>query len=151
MENKEDYLDFISSENYKNQIDIWYRTYNISREKIELFHDFVVSLYSIIDKTYLGPDILFTEVDQKNHFTWCWDKIIDNFSKEKIFFKERGNCYEYCWNFFLEAFYFAQMDGNQLKISDYFFKLFNFKHRKTRSELDMLTEVYKMFEQNLKK
>ena len=27
----------------------------------------------------------------------------------------------------------------------------DFKYRKTRSELDMLTEIYKLFEQNLKK
>jgi len=151
MENKEDYLGFISSENYKNQIDIWYRTYNISREKIELFHDFVVSLYSIIDETYLGPDILFTEVDQKNHFTWCWEQTIASFDKEKIYFKERGGCYEYFWNFFLEAYYFPQYLNEIVRIKEYFYKLFDFTYRKSRSELDMFTEIYKKFEQNLKK
>ena len=125
MENKEGYLEFVHSESYKNQIDVWYRAYNISREKTELFYDFLMSLYNLLQETYLGPEVFELEEDQKNHFTWCWDKTIENFNKEKIFFKERGNCYEYCWNFFLEAYYFAQLDDNQIKITQYFFKLFN--------------------------
>ena len=151
MENKEGYLEFIASESYKNQIDIWYKAYNISREKTDLFHDFIFALYDLIDNTFLGSDVYESDHDQKNHYTWCWDKVIDSFNKEKIFFKERGNCYEYFWNFFLEAYYFAQSEGNQLKIKEYFSKLFDFKHKKTRSELDMLTEIYKLFDQNLKK
>jgi hypothetical protein len=151
MENKEGYLEFISSESYKNQLDIWYRAYNISREKTELFRDFVITLYNIIDKTYLGEDVMDLELDQRNHYTWCWDKVIQNFEKERIFFKERGNHYEYFWNFFLEAYYYNKIDKNIIKIFEYFEKLFDFRHRKTRSELDMLTEIYKLFDQNLKK
>lgn len=151
MENKEGYLQFISSESYKHQIDIWYKAYNISREKTELFHDFLVSLYDLVDETFLGSDVLESEENQKNHFTWCWDKTIENFNKEKIFFKERGENYEYFWSFFLEAYYFNQLDGQTIRIRDYFYKLFDFKHRKTRSELDMLTEIYKLFDINLKK
>ena len=151
MENRESYLEFISAENYKHQIDIWYKAYNISREKIELFHDFLISLYNLVDETYLGSDVVELEEDQKNHFTWCWDKTIDNFSKEKIYFKDRGSYYEYFWNFLLEAYYFQKLEDKTVRINEYFTKLFNFKYRKTRSELDMLTEIYKLFDQNLKK
>ena len=151
MENKESYLEFVSSESYKQQIDIWHKAYNISREKTNLFYDFLVSLFDLIEETYLGVDVLQMEEDQKNHFIWCWDKTIENFKKEKIFFKERGNHYEYLWNFFLEAYYYTKIEGVTIRISEYFYKLFSFEHRKSRSELDMLTEIYKMFEQNLKK
>jgi hypothetical protein len=151
MENRESYLEFVSSENYKHQIDIWYKAYNISREKIELFHDFLISLYNLVEDTYLGSDVVELEEDQRNHFTWCWDKTLENFKKEKIFFKERGAYYEYFWNFFLEAYYFQKLEDKTVRINEYFTKLFNFKYRKTRSELDMLTEIYKLFDQNLKK
>jgi len=90
-----------------------------------------------------------SEIDQRNHFTWAWDKIIDSFEKEKIYFKRRENCYEYMWNFFLEAYYLSQLIDNQVKIKNYFEKLFDFSFRKTRSELDMLSEVYKLFDKNL--
>jgi len=151
MENKESYLEFVSAENYKNQLDIWYRAYNISREKTELFHDFIISLYDLIENTFLGSDVLQYEEDQTNHFTWCWDKTIDNFNKEKIEFKEKGAHFVYFWNFFNEAYYFNKTEDNSIRIKEYFDKLFDFNHKKSRSELDMLTEIYKLLDQNLKK
>lgn len=151
MENKESYLEFITSESYKNQIDVWHKTYNISWEKTELFYDFLKSLYDLIDKSYLGSDVMFDEPSQRSHFIWCWNKTIENFEKEKILFKTNGSHYDYFWNFFLEAYYYPQMDNRIIKISEYFYKLFDFKHKKTRSELDILTEVYKLLDQNLKK
>lgn len=151
MENKESYLDFVSSENYKQQIDVWYRAYNISREKTELFYDFLISLHDLIDETYLGADVLMTTEDQINHFTWCWDKTIESFNKERISFKERGNAYKYLWNFYSEAYYYTKNSESIIRIPEYFYILFDFVHKKTRSELDMLTELYKLLDQNLKK
>ena len=151
MEHRESYLELLSADSYKHQIDIWYRTYNISYEKTLLYYDFVTSLYALVEETYLGSDILVLEVDQKNHFNWCWDKTISNFEKEKISFKERDNCYHYFLNFFLEAYYYAKAENQEVRISEYFYRLFDFTHKKTRSELDMLTDVYKIFDQNLKK
>lgn len=151
MENKEGYLEFIFSESYKNQIDVWYRAYNISREKTELFRDFLISLHELIEKTYLGSDVFEYEEDQKGHFSWCWNKTIDNFSKERIYFKETGPHKDYFCNFYIEAFYLTNLEGNNSRILEYLNKLFDFKHKKSRSELDMLTEVYKMLDQNLKK
>jgi hypothetical protein len=151
MENKESYLDFVSSENYKQQIDVWYRAYNISREKTELFYDFLISLHDLIDETYLGADVLMTTEDQINHFTWCWDKTIESFNREKISFKERGNAYKYLWNFYSEAYYYTKNSESIIRIPEYFYILFDFVHKKTRSELDMLTELYKLLDQNLKK
>lgn len=151
MENREGYLEFISSESYKHQLDIWYRAYNISREKTELFRDFIITLFNIVDETFLGEDVIFSKEDQKSHFTWCWNKVIGNFIKERIFFKENGDHFEYFWNFFLEAYYHNKIENNIIKIFEYFDTLFDFKHRKSRSELDMLTEIYKLLDQNLKK
>jgi hypothetical protein len=151
MENREGYIEFLTSESYKNQIDIWYKTYNMTREKTELYYDFLVSLLDIIEETYLGLDVMTSQTDIKNHFIWCFDKLIENFEKERIFFKNRGNHFEYLWLFFYEAFYETDYEGGINKIREYFHKLFNFNYRKSRSELDMLTELYKLLDQNLKK
>lgn len=151
MEKREEYIEYETTEKYRHQIDVWYRAYNIHREKIELFHDFLSSLHDLVDATFLGIDVLHNESDQRNHFNWCWNKVLDNFTKEKIYFKERGTHYEYMWNFFYEAYYATKMDEQTPRVGEYFYKLFDFRHRKSRSELDMLTEVYKLLEQNLKK
>ena len=149
MKRSEGYLEFVSSENFRNQAEVWYKAYNIIREKTELFHDFIVCLCDLIDETYLGADVTITEADKKNHFTWCWDKVITNFAKESIEFKERGQHYDYFWLFFNEAYYLSDSKSNRIK--EYFKKLFQFDFKKTRSELDMLTEFYKILDTNLKK
>ncbi len=150
MKKDESYLEFIASENFRNQIEVWYKAYNIIREKTELFHDFAITLYDIIEETYLGSDVIITEQEQKNHFNWCWKKVIQSFEKESIKFKESGQHHDYLWNFFYEAFYINENNVNN-RIKEYFTKLFQFNYRKTRSELDMLTEIYKILEANIKK
>lgn len=151
MKKREGYLDFISSENYKNQVEIWYKAYNINREKIDLFRDFIFTLYDLVEETYLGEDVMVEDKDQEGHFAWCWDKTISNFEKENISFKERGSHYNYFWSFFQEAFYINKLENNDDKIKEYHIKLFSFNYRKSRAELDVLTETYKLLESNLKK
>ena len=91
MENKDTYLkSILKDQDYGYQTEVWYRAYSITTEKIELFYDLVDSLYRIVDQTYLGPDAIITEDEQRKHFTWCWDKVINNLSKEKINFNSRG-------------------------------------------------------------
>ena len=149
MGNKRSYLEFIASEDFKNQAEVWYKAYNITRERTELFYDFVLSLYELVESTYMGPELLSAQVDQKNHFNWCWDKLISDLEKESILLRERGEHHDYFWLFFQEAFYIN--DVNSFRIKEYFHKLFTFDYKKTRSELDILTEMYKLLEFNLKK
>jgi len=151
MESKRVYTEFDVSDDYKYQIDLWYRAHNIHREKIELFYDFLTSLYDLINETFLGADVLYNENDILSHFNWCWKKTIENFIKEKIYFKVEGNHYEYWWTFFSQAYYENKLKCKTPPIIEYLFRLFDFKHIKTQAELDILTEVYKIMEQNLKK
>lgn len=145
------YINSLTSENYKIQLDIWQKAYNISHEKVELFRDFLLSLYELVDTTYMGPDVTSNDIDQKNHFNWCWKKIIENFDNERIYFKDKGEHYNYFWDFFYEAFYYKNINGISIKIKDYIDILFDFNHKKSRSEIDVLTEWYKLLNQNLKK
>lgn len=151
MENKERNLEFFTSDHYKYQLDIWYKAHNISHEKIELFRDFLFGLYETIEQTYLGADVTVLDIDQKNHFTWCWNKIIELFDKERIYFKDKGIHYEYFWGFFQEAYYVNHINENPIKITQYFDIIFDFNHKKTRAEMDVLTEIYKLLNENLKK
>ena len=150
MENKDTYLkSILKDQDYGYQTEVWYRAYSISIEKIELFYDLVDSLYRMVDQTYLGTDAIITEEEQKIHFTWCWDRVIGNLSKEKININLRGIHYEYFWDFFLESFYYLKMDEEEIKIKEYLYRLFNYNHKNTRSELAVLTEIYKLLENNL--
>jgi hypothetical protein len=151
MRKKENYLDLILFENYKNELDLLFRAYNINREKIELFHDFIISLHELINNTYLGPDYINTEQIQEIHFTWCWDKTINNFTKENIFFKERGFHFEYFMGFYFDAYYQNETEDVYLKMLSYYNSLFDFNISKPKKELEIFFEVYKLLEQTLKK
>jgi len=135
----------------KEELDFWFRYNNVSREKINLFYDFIVSLDDLIDSTFLGTDVINEESKIKGHFIWCWKKTIDNFSKERIFFKEAGNHFEYLWNFYNEAYYIRKIEKKDVQIHDYYYKIFDLNHQKSITELEILLTVYKIFEQNLKK
>ncbi len=151
MRKKDNIYELIVSESYKQQLEIWFRAYNISHEKLELFHDFLFTLYDYIDKTYLGEDVTYLDVDQKNHFSWSWNKTIKQFELENIFFNPNGLHFDYLWKFFHEAYYYNQMKGIKIKIKEYFDVLFDFNHKKTKAELDILVEIYKLMNEALKK
>ena len=139
------------SQTFKEELDFWFRYNNVSREKINLFYDFIISLDDLIESTYLGSDVIDDESKMKGHFTWCWKRIIENFTKERIFFKEYGNHFEYLWTFYYEAYYVQKMANANIQIHDYYYKIFDLNHQKTTTELEILLTVYKIFEQNLKK
>ena len=51
----------IDNENYGKQTEVWYRAYDISTEKIILFYDFLDSIHTLMDRTYLGVDVMDEE------------------------------------------------------------------------------------------
>lgn len=148
MDNKEEHVTF---EAYKDQIDIWYKSHNIIREKAELYYDFLFSLLTLIDETYLGSDVIISEEDITNHFDWCFNKIISNFEQEKIYFSSKNDQYEYLWFFFYKAYYQCLTENKYQILCDYFNLLFNFGKVKNQIELESFTDLYKIFDQNLKK
>lgn len=149
MDNEnEQHLTFFES--YKDQIDTWYKSNDIVREKAELYHDFLSSLLTLINKTNLGFDVISTEEDIFNHFTWCFNRVVSNFEQERIYFTSKG-IFEYLWVFFYNTYYSHHKEEKIEPISEYFDILFNFNKVKTASELESFTELYKMFDKNLKK
>lgn len=138
-----------------DEIEIWMNVNNMIREKIELFSDFSFSLYNLINDTYLGDDntketnIVLSDDEKKMHFDWCWNKTIDNFTKENLFFNRTGDHYDYFSGFFKDAFYFQKDDKVRKSIDSFFKELYYNFEGYTKSDLDMITEIYKMLDKNL--
>lgn len=141
----------LTFEEYQEQTNISYRSNNIIREKAEVYYDFLSSLLIIIDETYLGSDVVVTQEDMSNHFTWCLNRILLNFEQEKIHFMGVNPNYDYLWYFFYKGYY-SMNDGNKRKILLSYFKLlFSFNNMKSISELESFFDFYKLLDQNLKK
>ena len=153
MENN--FFNYITQQLNKEEVDIWFRTNNIIPEKMELYYDFCNSLYLKITETYLGDSengetkINMLEEDKENHFKWCWKKVLEDFRKEEISFEEEGEHYVYFKIFFEEIFY-KQEDKKIRNSIDIFFKdVFDFEKTFTRSDLDMILEIYKNLDKNI--
>ena len=125
---------------------------------MELYSDFCQSLNELIIETYLGESdspnetkVTMSEEDKTNHFTWCWNKVVDNFSKERLRFNKKGEHYDYFLSFFEEIFY--KQDNKKVRdsVSGFFDELFDLKKPFTKSDLDMISTVYKSLEKNMSK
>jgi len=137
---------------YQERIQLRYDENNIIQEKSELYYDFLCSLLGIIHETYLGSDIVVSAKDVGGHFTWCFNKVLDNFKREKITFKPlTSQSYEYLWFFMYKGYYDSDVESKYWAILEYFTYLFDYRSVKTTAELDAYIDFYKMFEQNLKK
>ena len=139
---------YVSEPVAQKDLNIWFKANDIVQEKSELFFHFIKSLYILVDKTYLGSDVIKDE-ESKNHFLWCWNRVISNLEKENIKFDKEGTHFEYFWNFFLESFY---SNDNTLvidRVDKFFSTLFVINDPKTKSELDIYTELYKTLDNNL--
>jgi hypothetical protein len=137
----------------KDEIIIWFNIHNMTYEKIELYGDVFKTLNHIISDTYLGDDISETKItlsdeDKISHFDWCWKKVIDDFKRENIIIKYEGEHKEYFKSFYMETFY----NQNEVKIKNsipkFLSEIFDVTMTYSKSDLDLLTELYKLIEKN---
>ena len=146
----ENFFSYISKPLLPEDVDVWFRVNNIILEKMELYSDFSNSLNTLIIQTYLGDNdnsnetkIIVSEEDNKNHFNWCWNKVIDNFKKENINFSKTGEHFDYFESFFDDTFYSQKEVKIKNSIGYFFDDLFNTKKSFTKSDLDMILTIYK--------
>ena len=144
-----EFVKYIAKPIKPKEMDLWVKSNNINVEKTQLFFDYICSLYNIMSDTYLGIDSIITQEDMLGHFNWCWSTIIENFGKENILFEKDGPHHEYFFNFFYESFYTNKHEEQREKIKEFLNHLFTLYSEKTKSELDMLYEMYVLLNESL--
>ena len=95
-------------------------------------------------------NITVTNDDNLKHFNWCWLKTIDNFRKEGIYFNDDGEHKEFMKSFFEETFYNQKIKEVKMSLAKFFDEVFNLEKSPTKSDLDLLTSIYKSLDKNLK-
>ena len=137
----------------KEEIILWFNIHNMTYEKIELCGDFFKSLNQIITDTYLGDSTSETKIslsneDNLSHFEWCWTKVIENFRKENIIIKSDGDHKDYFQSFFMDTFYNQTESNLKQSIPKFLNEIFEIGITYSKSDLDLLTELYKLIEKN---
>jgi len=144
-----DLIEFISKPMKKEDVLILYRVNNVIPEKMELYLDFIHSLLNTVTSTYLGDDIM-SKMDIKKHFEWCWNQVVTSFRKEHIYFEDNTEIYSYFSSLFFESFY--EEDKSEVKIKqlmEFWSTTFRYMPIKTRSELETLLDLYKLFDKSI--
>jgi hypothetical protein len=125
-------------------------------EKIELYGDIFKSLNHVIVDTYMGDTgdynetkITLSQEDKEQHFEWCWSKVVNDFKRENIIIKEKGEHKDYFKSFFEDTFYNHPDRSVKESIPNFLFEVFDVDKPFSKSDLDILTELYKMLEKHV--
>jgi len=149
----ENFFNWMTKPVPKEEIILWFNIHNMTYEKIELCGDFFKSLNQIIMDTYLGDSTSETKIslsnkDNLSHFEWCWTKVIENFKKENIIIKSDGEHKDYFQSFFIDTFYNQTESNLKKSIPKFLNEIFEIGITYSKSDLDLLTELYKLIEKN---
>ena len=90
-----------------------------------------------------------TNEQKLGHFEWCWNKTINNFKKENIHFEFEEKDYDFFKSFLFDLFYVNNDKKLKDAMDDFFIKLFDKKHKKTKSDIEIFTDIYKTLERSL--
>lgn len=152
----ENFFKWLSVPIDRGELEIYFNMNNIIREKVDLFCDIVNTLNIIVEETYLGGDIhnevnvSYSYEDKSKHFDWCWAKTIDSFKKENIILNENGGHKDYLKKFYIEIFYDKNNNIENVNISKFISELFNIDADFSKADLEILTELYKVLDKNVK-
>ena len=148
--NSAEFIKYITKELTMEEMKLLYKANNINYDKCNLYYEFIMTLNRKVNNTFLGDDVINNEEDIKNHFNWCFNHTIKNFSKEGILFMETDLLKEYFFNFYVELFYYTPTKKDILDKLDKFPNMsFDYYRLKTRSDMDVLLELYRIFEKSL--
>ena len=157
MDREEKFLNWLTKPLSDEDLDVWFRVNNMIPEFINLFRDFCLSFYFTMNETYLGDShgksketkIGLTQRDKENHFEWCWNKTVDNFELEGIHFVFDSKDKDYFKEFFFEIFYDSKNRNVKGGLLEFFRQIFNNNRPMSKSDLEILTDLYKTLERSL--
>tara|TARA_R110000751_G_scaffold212104_1_gene315536 strand:- start:12 stop:488 length:477 start_codon:yes stop_codon:yes gene_type:complete len=145
-----EFLSYIGQPLTKEEMTLLYKANNVRYDKCELYYDFIKTLNLLVIDTYLGDDVVITEEDQKRHYLWCFNKVVVDFKSENIIFEDTDGLKLYFFNFYNELFYLVDdKEDIMAKLNMLANLSFDFHRIKTRSDMDLLIVLYKLFEKSL--
>lgn len=125
------------------------KKYVIVKDRVELCKDFTLNLLYHIDHYYVDYDSIHEDVDINNHFTFCFNKVCDEFKKEGLDFSLNKELKKYFYLYFYNQFY--KNKGNNEEISLFYYEkfwneIFSVEKQVNLNVLKILIEIYMIFD-----
>lgn len=146
--NSSEFMSYMVTPLSYEQMQLLYKANDIKFDRCDLYYDFIKTLNKVIIDTYLGNEYINSEREIKEHFLWCFNKVISDFKNESIVFDNTDKIKEYFFYFYYELFYKDTTKTNE-KIDKLADLSFDFNRIKSRSDIDIMIELYKLFEKSL--
>jgi hypothetical protein len=157
MNSMENFFNWMAKPVPTDEVIIWFNVHNMIYERMELYGDIFKSLNHTIVDTYMGEPqgnssetkISLSQEDKDLHFEWCWKHVVENFNKENIKIKLNGDHKNYFKSFYMDTFYNQSERSIKESIPVFLQEIFDVSTPFSKSDLDMITEMYKLMEKNI--
>ena len=128
--------------------------FQIINNRVELYRDFALNLLYYIYNYYLDKETLSKDEDIYNHYSWCFNKVCDEFLLEEIDFRKNSDLKKYFYDYYYHQFY--KIDKNNmnqntsLEYYERFWKgIFEIDKQKNKNVLNILVEIYNVFDKSI--
>lgn len=118
-----------------------YENNGVNHTNCLLYAEFIISLLINVTDTYAGDDVVIGDIKEK-HFKWCWDKVFDNKTPDKL--------YIYLFSFTDKVFYNNpdKSDDTRDDIFNYWLYVFDTGTLKTKTDVNSFLYIYDLFEKS---
>lgn len=126
----------------------------IIKDRVETYKDFTFNLFYTIQKYYVDRDSLSEDDDIYNHYLWCYNKVNDEFKKEELDFGNNEELKEYFYKYYYLNFYMLDKennihDGSIEYFEEFWNEIFKINNQKNRNILNVLVELYLIFNKSM--
>jgi hypothetical protein len=125
--------------------------YMIVKDRVTYYRDFTMNLVHYIYDFYLDKETLALDQDIYNHFTFCYNKVCDEFLKEEVNFKNNKKLIDYFYSYFYHHFYKSEKEVKKDFFIKFWSTIFDVDKPKNRNTLNVLIELYEVFDQSITK
>jgi hypothetical protein len=127
--------------------------FNIIKDRIGIYEDFTFNLLYYIKQYYLDKETLKLDVDIKNHYNWCFNKVCDEFKEEGLDFSTNEKLREYFYGYYYHQIYKIEEIQPLTYYENFWEKIFEVdeKRAKNKNILKVLIEVYQIFDMSITK
>ena len=122
----------------------------IIKDRVEIYKDFTINLLNYIIAFYLDNKTLSLDVDIRNHYNWCFNKVCDEFKEEDLDFSKNEDLRRYFYDFFYHQFY--KRDNQDITIVYYekfWLNIFNIDKQNNKNVMNTMVELYNIFDKSV--
>ncbi len=125
----------------------------IVKDRVEIYKDFAMNLLYYIYNYYIDRESLSDDVDIRNHYNWCFNKVCQEFLKENLDFTANEELKEYFYMYYYNQFYKikdnVKQDTSLANYEKFWKNIFEIDKQKSKNLINILIEIYTIYDKSI--